>query len=120
MQLKIKILPHKKIIELKKGRVDWKIIRDLKNENILIIDEEIKPSEQTALINEIMTNISDNFTGIEIACLDINKDNTLLKKIKKLLVRAISGKRSGLTIIGPANIVKKIKKNPEYLVLYVE
>ncbi|MCK5039539.1 MAG: DUF2073 domain-containing protein [Candidatus Aenigmarchaeota archaeon] len=120
MQLKIKLLPHKKILELKRGHVDWKIIRDLKNENILIIDEEITPSEQSILINEIMTNISDDFSGIEIACLDINKDKTLLKKLQKLLVRIISGKRSGMTIIGPANIVKKIKKNPEYLVVYVE
>ena len=120
MQLKLKILPHKKILEMKKGFVDWKIIRDLKNNNILIINEEINPKEQTLFINEIMKNISDDFSGIEIACLDINKDKTLLKKLQKMLVRIISGKRIGLTIIGPANIVKKIKKNPECLILYVD
>ncbi|MCK5476520.1 MAG: DUF2073 domain-containing protein [Candidatus Aenigmarchaeota archaeon] len=119
MHVKIKFLPYKNVLDLKKGNIEWKLLKELKDNNILVINEQLTPSEQSILISEIMKTISSNFSGIEIACLDVEKDGGLLKKIQKHLIRFISGKRSGMTIIGPSNIVKKIKKNPEDLILYI-
>ena len=120
MQLKLKFLLYKKIANLKNNKLDWKIIRDLKNENLLIIDKKISPQEQSILISEIMKHVSDNFSGIEIAILDAEKNLSLFEKMQNFLVRLISGKRNGMTIIGPANIVKKIKKNPNQLIMFIK
>ncbi len=36
-----------------------------------------------------------------------------------MIIERIAGKKRGLTIIGPAKIIRKIEKNPEELLLYM-
>ena len=60
-----------------------------------------------------------NFKGIELAVISGNGDEEgLYSKFKKGLANALAGgDMSAITIIGPATIVKEIKRNPKKIEL---
>lgn len=118
MKLKIKFLPYE---NLKKMPIK-DIIRDLKKNMIILIDAKLKANEEAELIEETMKKISRRFTGIELSSLELDADTEnkkTFRKIKDRLIESIIGKKRGMTIIGPAKIIKKIEKNPEDLLFYV-
>ena len=59
-----------------------------------------------------------NFKGIELAVISGNNKSNLIQKARQNIANAISGGDLGaITIIGPATIVKEIKKNPRKIEL---
>ena len=116
MNIRIKLLPYERF-----KRDKYKaIIKDLKEDTIILIDAKLSMEEELVLIKETMRNISGNFTGIELSSINsIEKDMGNADKFRNMLVERISGKKRGMTIIGPARLVQKIKKNPQELTLYV-
>ena len=70
-----------------------------------------------------MEEINKDFKGIEISVIYPNESkgtNSLFKIMKKNFVNMLLGDRTGLTIIGPANVVKEIKKDPDKIQLFTE
>jgi len=113
--LKIKFIPYEKI----KG--NHKVVLDeLKDdEMIIVIDAKLSPSEEAELIQETMQVINERFTGIELGSIDFaHVDLKGRGKLRAALVEKLSGKKRGLTIIGPANLVRRIENRPEELMLY--
>ncbi len=118
MDVKIKFYPYEKLKE--DGIKD--MLRDLKKNTIIMIDAKLKPDEEAKLIEETMKNISTNFSGIELDSLDLttsDENDTVLKKLKDQILEFITGKKRGLTLIGPADIIKKIEKKPDDLLLHM-
>ncbi len=115
--LKIKLVPYEKIKEQKFNRV----IRDLHEKTLIIIDAKLNSKEEAQLIAETMKGVSDGFSGIELSSLDFRKkgDSGRMDKLKSALVERMVGKKRGITIIGPAKFVQKIKRNPEELLVYL-
>ena len=116
MPVKIKFMPYEKF----KKNNNKSILRDLQSNTILLIDAKISPEEEAYIIEQTMKRISDKFTGVEMSSLELGEKNTnALKKLKNVLLEKILGKKRGLTIIGPAKIVRRIKRNPEELLVYM-
>jgi len=72
------------------------------------------------LIKTTMEEINKDFKGIELAVIDpsqITGNLSGFEKIKEDFFNVLLGSRSGLTIVGPASIVKKIKRNPRKIEL---
>ncbi len=115
MNLKIKFIPYEKF----KKDSTKSILKDLQANTIVLIDAKLKPEEEASLIKETMEKVSDKFTGVELSSLELSKEHTNVGRFRNMLVEAIIGKKRGLTILGPAKIVHKIKKNPEELLLYM-
>ena len=115
--LRIKLIPYEK---LKRGNYS-DLLKDLKEGTIIIVDAKLTPSEEADLIEGTMKIISDRFSGIELSSLELTelKDTTRMDRFRNLIIEMILGKRRGLTIIGPAKIIRKIEKNPEELLLYM-
>ncbi len=115
--LRIKLIPYEK---LKRGNYS-DLLKDLKEGTIILVDAKLTPSEEADLIEETMKIISDRFSGIELSSLELTelKGTTRMDRFRNLLIERILGKRRGLTIIGPARIIRKIEKNPEELLLYM-
>ena len=69
-----------------------------------------------------MEEIDSKFKGIEISVMHSSiKENTILwDKIKEAVLNFLLGDRKGFTIIGPANIIKEIKQDPEKIQLLLE
>jgi hypothetical protein len=115
--LRIKLIPYEK---LKRGKYS-ELLKDLREGTIILIDAKLTPTEEADLIEETMKIISDRFSGIELSSLETGqlKETTHLDRFRNLVIERILGKRRGLTIIGPAKIIRKIEKNPEELLLYM-
>jgi len=116
--LKIKFVPYEKY-----RREGMKaIMKDLRQETIVLIDAKLPAEEEAKIIEETMKRINGNsnsFTGIELSSIDFTgKTSNSLEWLKNVLIQTIIGKKRGMTIIGPAKIVRRIDKNPEELLLY--
>ena len=116
MRLKIKIVPYE---NLKKYEFN-SILRDLREDTIILIDAKLKSEEEAHLIKETMKRVSEKFSGIELSSLELGSGNNIsfTEKLKRSFIETIIGKKRGLTLIGPAKIIRKIRKNPEHLMLY--
>ena len=85
----------------------------LKN-SIVILQGRLDPDEETSLIQSTMALVGriKKFKGVELAVITPTKQEGFLDKMKSGVAKALIGQRDVLTIIGPAAIVKKIKKDP--------
>ena len=86
----------------------------------------LKPSEEAKLIEETMSQITKSFSGISFCTINPSQQNgrpvkkTFSKKLKDSFYNMTLGKRDVLTIIGPASIVKEIRKNPSKIDLLLQ
>jgi hypothetical protein len=112
--LKIKLVKYQKL----KNEVDT-VFSDLMHGSIIIVDAKLSPEEEAELIQETMKMIDDRFSGIELGSIAIShlKGNKF-DKLREKFAERLLGKRMGITIIGPAKIVRRIEKHPEELLVY--
>ena len=65
-----------------------------------------------------MEEFGDKFKGIELAVINPeDKDLSGIKRVRNNFFGFLLGDRQGLTIVGPASIVKEIKKDPNKIEL---
>lgn len=104
------------------------ILNKIKDGSILVIDGVLKPEEEMNLIRETMRRVDEGFPGIEVCSLK-KPGNFLTNLVDKFMDRkediqkifgTLTGNpsistnlRTGMTFIGPAKVIKKIKKNPD-------
>ena len=68
-----------------------------------------------------MEAITEKFTGIELGVIyPRGRDTNLYKRLQQMVIRLLLGTRDGFTIIGPANIIKEIKKDPDKIQLFTK
>ncbi len=104
------------------------ILGRVKDGSILVVNGVLKPEEEVDLIKETMRRVDDGFPGIEVCSLkkqakgwkqffDFLSERG--EKVQDIIWRGITGKhvktdlKTGLTLIGPAKIIKDVKKNPD-------
>jgi hypothetical protein len=114
---RIKFVPYERLKEEKFKR----ILKDLADNTIILVDAKLDAKEEAALIAETMRSVSDRFTGIELSSIEIKgkTDNGHYVRFKNAIVEKMIGKKRGMTVLGHAKVVQKIKKNPEELLLYL-
>jgi hypothetical protein len=118
----IQFVPHSEIRNLDSGERIKKILKIVLGNNILLLQGRLKASEETRLIEDTMAMIGHvkNFKGIELAVISENGEGKLFGKMRKGIVNVLSGGDIGaVTIIGPATIVKEIKRNPKKIELFL-
>jgi hypothetical protein len=89
------------------------IIKKTKDSKILIFDSQLTAQEEAKLISETMKHIDRKFSGIEICSLHMDKNESFVDKAKSFIFKTLTGKMRGTSIIGPAKIIKQIKRDPE-------
>jgi len=118
-ELKIKFVPY----EILKKKKTKDIVSDLEKNTIILVDAKLLPTEETKLIRATMKKVSSKFSGIELNSLDLSemkKNKTWSEMVKEKAMEIILGKKRGITIIGPADIIKKIEKDPSDLLLFMK
>lgn len=120
--LTLQYMPYAEIEALASEERVEKILDIVKKNRILLLEGRLKKEEETELIKQTMEAIDDNFKGIEIGTIDpaAKEGVAFLQKIKKNMVTMLVGDRLGLTIVGPASIVKEIKQDPEKIQVFTE
>lgn len=119
--LTLQFVPYSEIEDLGSARRVKKLIDIVKENKIVLLEGRLKKEEETDLIAIAMEEIDNKFKGIELAILNPErKSQNVFKNFKSSVVNALLGNRTGLTIIGPASIVKEIKKNPDKIELFTK
>ena len=99
------------------GRIR-KILNLAKDDKIVVIQGRLAREEEAELIKATMEEINKEFKGIELAVIDPTKSSrsTFIESLASMML----GNRVGMTIIGPANLVKSIRKDPDKIELFME
>ena len=98
-----------------------KLLNIVKDDRIVIMEGRLKKSEETDLIEITMDEIGAKFKGIELSVIYPDRSKQApITKIKGAFATLLLGDRQGLTIIGPASIVKKIEQNPNRIELFTQ
>src|SRR3972149_8739696 len=116
----MQFLPYSEIRDLDSSQRIRKILNIVLGNNILILQGRLEADEETRLIEDTMAMIGHvkNFRGVELAVISGNGDRGFFGKFRSNIVSAIAGGDLGaVTIIGPATIVKEIKRNPKKIEL---
>ena len=109
----LQFVPYHEIEDLGSARRVKKLIDIVKENKIVLLQGRLKKEEETDLIAITMEEVGNKFKGIELAVINPNdKERVGLKKLRNNYFGFLLGDRQGLTIIGPANIVKESKKEP--------
>jgi len=117
----IQFLPYSEIRDLDSDRRIKKILNIVLGNNILILQGKLHADEETRLIGDTMAMVEHvkSFKGIELAVISgAGENRTFYSKMKFGLANALTGGNiNAITIIGPATIVKEMKRNPKKIEL---
>lgn len=118
--LTLRFIPYHEIENLNSNQRIDKLIKIAKQESIILMQGRLTPAEEANLIQETMLQISSKFKGVEICTIyPESKNLQIFKKLKQDMINFLLGHREGITIIGPASVIKDIKRDPNKIQLLV-
>ncbi len=118
--LTLQYIPYSEIGNLTEDQKINKLLSIVRKDKIVLIEGKLKATEEVLLIAKTMEQITRKFSGIEIASIDNKQEEQIAQKVKNHLVKLLIGDREGMTVIGPANIIQEIRKNPNKIELYTK
>lgn len=120
--LTIHFMPFSEIAHISSLEKIKKIMGLVLENKLIILQGRLKPEEETKLIENTMTLIGNikGFQGVEISTLSGDNDKTLFDRLRRNLVRILIGEQDAVTLIGPATIVKDIRKDPKKIELILK
>lgn len=114
-----KFVPYHEIEGLSSAKRVNKLLKIVKEDKIVIMEGRLRKQEEADLIEITMEEISPKFKGIELSVIYPDKDKQdALQKLRGIMASTLLGDRQGLTIVGPASVVKKIENNPDKIELF--
>ncbi len=116
----IQFIPYSEIRDLDSNERIKKILGIVLGNNILFIQGRLKSEEEVRLIGDTMAMVGHikDFKGIELAVIGGNGERGIINRMRSEIVKVLSkGDLGAVTIIGPATIVKEIKRNPRKIEL---
>ncbi len=126
MKLTLQFVPFDEIASLDSGERIKKLLKIVLEGKIILLQGKLKVEEEARLIEDTMAIIGHvkDFKGIELEVLNPKEEklkNLNLKNFpdffKSRVSKLLLGERDAITIIGPASIVKEVKKDPRKLEL---
>lgn len=117
----LQLVPYTEIESLTSvGRIR-KLLNIAREDKIVLLQGRLRKEEETELIRATMEEIDDAFRGIELAVIDpATASMSGIQKFRNSLISTLLGDRQGLTVIGPATVVRKIKKDPNKIELLTQ
>ncbi len=119
--LTLQFVPYTEIKTLSSiGRIR-KLLNMAKENKVVLLEGRLSKEEEAELIKTTMEEINASFKGIELAVVNPNEgEQDPFSKFKSTLASALLGDKQGFTIIGPATIIKNIKRDPNKLQLLMK
>jgi hypothetical protein len=114
-------VPHSEVAQLTADERVKKLLKIVKEEKIVLLEGRLSLAEEKSLIEKTMESIDKKFKGIELATIKPHKEgSSVLGKMKGQLISLLLGQRDGLTIIGPATVIREIKQDPNKIQMMVD
>ena len=82
------------------------LLKSVKNKKIIVLERKLSSGEERTLITETMKHVDNKFSGIEISSLGTSPED-----VKSRIIEMLGGSTGGMTVIGPSNLVKKVKRD---------
>lgn len=119
--LTLQFVPYTEIKDLSSiGRIR-KLLNLAKENKIVLLEGRLSKEEEAELIKTTMEEINAIFKGIELAVVNPNESqDDVFSRFKATLATTLLGNRQGFTIIGPATVIKNIKRDPNKLQLLMK
>ncbi len=97
------------------------ILKKVEVGHMVVLDGVLEPDEEMRLVEATMKEVNDKFTGIEVCTLP-RKQSKFMGAYGFVVEKLKRGRlvKSGLTLIGPSRVVKKIKRNPDSFYVLAE
>ena len=116
--LTLQFVPYSEIERLDSSARIKKLLGIVKEEKIVLMQGRLKPAEEAGLIQKTMEQVGREFRGIELCTVYPEpKNQNLPNQVRTMLLKMLTGAKDGITIIGPATVVKHIKRNPDKIEL---
>lgn len=118
-KLTLSFMSYSQIEKLNSTARIKKILDIVLKNRIVILQGKLKPEEETSLITSTMALVGriKNFKGVELAVITGNNNSGFFSKMREGIAKGLVGDRAALTIIGPASVVKDIKRDPSKIEL---
>lgn len=121
--IRIQFIPYLQIASMSSYKRVKFLLDSVAEDKIIILQGKLDAEEAKDLIEETMKKIGKNrkFKGIEIETLSPKlTDLNFFMKFRKTMADFLVGEREVLTLIGPATIIKEIKKDIKRLELFLK
>jgi hypothetical protein len=117
----LQFIPYSKIENLTSvGRIR-KLLNIAKEDKIVLLQGRLRKEEEAELIQATMEEINEEFKGIELAVINPQSEaSNGIQRLRNSFTSMLLGDRQGMTVIGPASVVKQIKKDPDKIELYTK
>lgn len=116
--LTLHFMPYNEISKLDSIERIKKLLKVVLSNKVIILQGTLKPEEETRLIEDTMIMIGNikGFKGVELAVIapDAGQQG-LFSRMRESLAKTLVGHKGDMTIIGPASVVKEMKKDPKKL-----
>ncbi len=117
----LQFVPYSEIERLSSIGKIRKLLKIAREDKIVVLEGRLQKEEETELIKTTMEEIDDEFKGIEMAVISSEKKgNDVLGRFRNQFFSMLLGNRQGFTVIGPASVIKEIKKDPNKIQLFAE
>ena len=113
--MEVKIVSNAMIGELDSSKKVDKIYKMVKDGNLVVLEGRLTNSEELMLTSKSLKHISDKFSGIDIAFLNVRRNANMFEKIRFKLATFLLKYEIGITVIGPSKRVKDLKMNPDQI-----
>ena len=121
--LSLQVIPFSEVKDLSIGERVKKILNLILGNKIVILHGRLRPEEEARLIEDTMAMVDHlkHFRGIELAVIEPDlKNENIFVKFRHGIAKRLVGDSNALTIIGPASVIKEIKRDPKRLELMLE
>ncbi len=113
----IQFIPYTEIENLTGlGRIR-KLLGIAKANKIVLLQGRLRSEEEAELIKATMEEVNKKFKGIELAVINPAQNAQGMQKLKYDFLNLFLGESQGITVIGPSNVVKSIRKDPNKIEL---
>jgi hypothetical protein len=118
--LRIHVMPFSEVKDLGISERVRKILGQVLGNKIVIFHGRLRAEEEARLIEDTMAMVDhiSHFKGIELAVIEPDmSEKNLIAKMKHGIAKRLVGDNSTLTVIGPASVIKDIKRDPRRMEL---
>lgn len=119
----MQVLPFSEIQELGISERVKKVLELILENKIVILHGRLRAEEEARLIEDTMAMIGHvkNFRGIELAVIGPNlKGEGIITRMKHGIAKKLIGDNNALTVVGPASVIKEIKRDPKKIELFFD
>ena len=118
--LSLQVLPFSEVQDMSISERVKKILDLVLGNKIVILHGRLRPEEEARLIEDTMALVDHvkNFKGIELAVIEPDlRGKSVFVRMKHGMAKRLVGDNSALTVVGPATVIKEIKRDPKRLEL---